>query len=168
MRGDQTAGSILSVVLAFCCCGMVAAAGDAKAEVTADAKSGALKLRLPERPDGKDAAAVEVKLGRRVTAVAKLRAGTFMKKSTVVFGDADVVNTSDRPMFYAYHLAFFDAKGGLVGCGAHSFASHRPLEPGGKIQVGVNVPLPKQEIERIASYQIRLIESDKPIGGVEE
>lgn len=127
------------------------------------AKSGPVKL-VPGGPFDKDKV-TEVKLGEKVEVVAKLRAGEFMDQ-LVAFGNADLNNTSDQPMFYAYYVAFFDADRQLVACQSQASMPTRPLEPGKKTSLGSCImPLSQADIDRIASYQVRFVESDKPIGG---
>ena len=125
-------------------------------------KAGPIRLQIAGSVDRDKI--TEIKLGEKIEVVAKLRAGEFLD-ATAAFGNADVRNTTDQPMHYAYYVAFFDKEGQLVASQAQSSGRKSGLDPGKKTQLASCImPLPSSDIERIASYQVRFIESAQPVG----
>ena len=64
----------------------------------------------------------QVKLGKRLKGTAKLHVMEFFGAKTIS-GQLDVENPTDKKVFIAYHLAFFDKEGNLLGCASQRTAS---------------------------------------------
>lgn len=78
-----------------------------------------------------------------------------------ISGQVDVENPTDDTIYFGYHLAFFDAEGGLVGCASQSL----DVEPNDSVIVGgALIKLPPTAIEKIARYQIVWYEDTQDIG----
>jgi hypothetical protein len=96
--------------------------------------------------------------GGIVKATTSWHAGEFFGKETA-FAGIDAKNTSDKPMYFEYYVAFFDKDKKLVGAAAQG--SFDALKPGGHTQLGsCLIHLPKDRYKDIASYQAVIYETD--------
>ena len=110
-------------------------------------------------PDG----APEIKLGQTVTLEGSVYLTDFFD-SDVVNAAATVTNAGDKPMFFAYHVAIFDAEGNLLGAASMTSFGDEGLAAGEQAQLGsLMMTLPAEAIGRVASYQATFYESDEPM-----
>ena len=78
-----------------------------------------------------------------------------------ISGQVDVENPTDATVHFGYHVAFFDAEGGLVGCANQSM----DVEGGARVTVGgAVIKLPREAIGTVRRYQIAWYEDAQEIG----
>ena len=70
-------------------------------------------------------------------------------------------NTSGKKLYGAVYIAFFDKDKNLVGCSSRTGII---LDAGKQMFVGSVLDIPPEEMDRIASYQVKIYEADKEIG----
>jgi hypothetical protein len=151
--------TLVSLVLAAVICTV---ASVALAGVAADRKSGACKLQQCGAFD--DAKQFKFKFGKVLKAECEWRLDDFFGKNTAFVG-ATIKNPTEKPMFFQYSVALFDAKGNLIGATSQSSFGDDGLAGGDETQLGsCLIMLPKAAAKQIAKYQVVLYESDKPIG----
>ena len=137
-------------VFTLCCAGAIRAA----------ALEGEITLKYDESAFGKHA--FEKQFGEAVKATTKWRVGDFFGKETI-FAGANVKNTSTKPMFFEYFVAFFDKDRKLIGAAGQSSFGDTGLKPGEETQLGsCLVHLPKGKYKDVAYFQLVLYESDQP------
>jgi hypothetical protein len=128
-----------------------------------DTKSGDANLQELKSEDVAKKA-VKVNLGDKVKAECSyyIQPDFFGKK--VVSVGARVKNTSDKVMYYGYYVAFFDKDKKLVACSSFGGGQIAKLDPGKETFIGNVLELPPDQIKKIASYQVTLLEGDKEFG----
>jgi len=108
--------------------------------------------------------AINVKLGDKVKAECSYYINPdFLGKKVISVG-ARVKNTSDKVMYYGYYVAFFDKDRKLVACSSFGGGQIAKLDPGKETYIGNVLELPPDQIKRIASYQVTLLEGEKEFG----
>jgi hypothetical protein len=86
--------------------------------------------------------------------------GEFFGKETV-FAGISVKNTSTKPMFFQYYVAFYDKNKKLVGATGQGSFGDKGLDPGEETQMGsCMIHLPKDKYKDIVSYQAVIYETD--------
>jgi hypothetical protein len=125
---------------------------------TAEVKSGPAKLRESKFGPPDNAPAVE--MGKTVKLTARFYISEFFG-SKVINAGATVKNIGSKPMFYVFHVAFFDKENHLLGCASQSSFGDQGLKPGEETQLGsLMVTLPASELSKVSSYQAAFYESD--------
>lgn len=82
----------------------------------------------------------------------------------VIWAGADVLNTSDTTMHFAYYVAFFDADDNLVGAAAET-SMMTGIPPGKTLHLtNCMIPVPPSGFARITTYKTTLFESETEIG----
>lgn len=141
--------AFVAALLAVCAC------------ARAESKSGAVKLSESKFGPPDNAPAVE--LGKTVKLTAKFYISDFFG-SKVINAGATVKNTGSKPMFYVFHVAFFDKENHLLGCTSQSSFGDQGLKPGDETQLGsLMVMLPESELKKVTSYQAPFYESPHKI-----
>ena len=107
--------------------------------------------------------AVNVELGDHIKAKCSFYIVPDHFGSRVVSTQAMLKNTGIKTLHYGYYVAFFDQEKNLVGCTSFS-GKIATLAPGKETNIGNVLELPTSEIDRIASYQVTLIEAEKEFG----
>ena len=103
---------------------------------------------------------LKVTVGDKVKGTTKIHVTDWFG-GHAISGQVDVENSTDETIYFGYHLAFFDAEGGLVGCASQSL----DVEPNDSVIVGgAVIKLPPAAIEKIARYQIVWYEDTQDIG----
>jgi hypothetical protein len=88
------------------------------------------------------------------------RVGDFFGKETV-FANITVKNTSAKPMYFNYYVAFFDKNGRLVGSTGQGSFGDDGIKPGDSDQMGsCLIHLPAGRYKDIATYQAVIYETD--------
>ena len=126
----------------------------------ADTKSGEAKL---QELKGQEifAKALKVVLGQKIkTECLYYIIPDFMGRKVVSVG-AHIKNTSDKLMYFGYHVAFFDKNKNLIA--ASSFSNDK-LEPGKETEIGNVLELPRSELGKIAFYQVTVLEDETEFG----
>jgi hypothetical protein len=125
----------------------------------AESIEGEIRLLYTESAFSKDI--VKREFGGIVKVTTEWRAGEFFGKQTVYAG-ARIRNTSDRPMFFHYYVAFFDKNKKLVGSAGQGSFGDKGLEPGKETQLGsCLIHLPPDRYKDIVSYQAVIYETDQ-------
>jgi hypothetical protein len=124
-----------------------------------DTKSGEAKLQELKARDV-SAKALKVSLGDKVKADCTYYIMPDFLGKRAVSVQARIKNSAGKPMYFGYYVAFFDKDKNLI---ATSFASKK-LDPGEKIIIGNAIPLPSEQLKRIAFYQVTLLEDEKEFG----
>jgi hypothetical protein len=127
-----------------------------------DTKSGEAKLQELKFQDvAKNA--LKVSLGDKVKADCSYYINPDLFGKKVVSVQARIKNTSDKAMYYGYYVAFFDKDKNLVACS--SFAGQlAKLDPSKETTIGNVIELPSDQLKKIASYQVTLLEDEKEFG----
>lgn len=74
---------------------------------------------------------------------------------------ATVKNTGSKPMFYVFHVAFFDKDNHLLGCVSQASFGDEGQKAGEETQLGsMMVVLPASDLPKVASYQAAFYESE--------
>jgi hypothetical protein len=123
-----------------------------------ETKSGPVKLSESHfgAPDGAPA----VEMGKKVRLTAKFVISDFFG-SKVINAGAKLNNTAAAPMFFAFHVAFFDKGNHLLGCVSQNSIGDQGLKPGEETQLGsLLISLPASELKNVASYQTTFYESE--------
>ena len=108
--------------------------------------------------------AIKVSLGDKVKAECSYYIiPDFLGKKVVSVG-ARIKNTSGKLMYYGYYVAFFDKDKKLVACSSFGGSQIAKLDPGKETYIGNVLELPPDQIKRIASYQVTLLEGEKEFG----
>jgi hypothetical protein len=142
-------GYTVVIVLAFCVTGL------------ADTKSGPISLQ--ESRFGVPEGATKIELGTTVKLVAQPHISEFFGRKIINAG-ASVENTSSKPMFYAFNIAFFDKDNQLLGCVSQGAMGTKGIEAGQKFDLGsCIIPIPPEQLQKVASYQATFYESDSKI-----
>src|SRR4051812_15314484 len=94
-------GSILTIVFL---------ASPAAFAVDTDSKAGAIQFSGPSNRG------VKIKLGKRLKFEPEFRYIQIGKGNAVNVGGGEVENTSDKKVFYSYHVSFFDKDKNVIGC----------------------------------------------------
>jgi hypothetical protein len=123
------------------------------AAADADTKTGEAKFA----PGKKDP--VKVSVGKNLKLDAEYQL-IDVGGQTAVSVRAAVKNTARTRLHYAYHVAFLDKDKNLVGCQSSMLS----VEGGKEGTAGTFIPLPPEQVSRIAYYSVTLYESPKPIG----
>ena len=85
-------------------------------------------------------------------------------KNKVIYAKATISNNSQKNLFFAYYVAFFDKNNNLVGS-TSQYSLNEPIKKGEDfVTNSCIIPLPVSEIENITSFKLTFIISDKPIG----
>jgi hypothetical protein len=136
---NRTLGTLVVWAAAHCCL----------SSAYADTKSGEARL---QELTGQDVAkkALKVSLGAKVKADC-----TFY-----IIPE----NTSDMRMYYGYYVAFFDKDKNLIATSAFGGGKLAQLEPGKATNIGNLIELPSAQLQRIAFYQVALLEDAKEFG----
>jgi hypothetical protein len=125
---------------------------------TAEVKGGPAKLRESKFGPPDNAPAVE--MGRTVKLTAKFYISEFFG-SKVINAGATVKNTGSKPMFYVFHVAFFDKENHILGCASQGSFGDEGLKPSEETQLGsLLITLPASELSKVASYQAAFYESE--------
>jgi hypothetical protein len=74
--------------------------------------------------------------------------------------NGSVKNTSKKKLFGAVYIGFFDKEKNLVGCSSQRIT----VDPGKQSFVGSVIEIPTDQMNKIASYQVRIYEGEKEIG----
>ena len=128
---------------------------------SAELKSG--PARLAESKFGPPEGGPAVEMGKTIKLTAKFYISDFFG-SKVISAGATVKNTGNAPMFYAFHVAFFDKDHHLLGCTSQNSFGDQGLKPGEQTQLGsLIVTLPAAELTKVASYQAAFYESEHKI-----
>jgi len=99
-----------------------------------------------------------------LTLTAKLRIDDEFDEM-MVNANAQVTNNTEADMYFHYFVAFFDEEGNLIASADEGSFGNDGLEPGQSMPIGsCRIRLPRQVIDEIASYQLRLYTDDRPIG----
>jgi len=127
----------------------------------AESKSGPIKLAESQFGPSEGAPAIE--MGKTVKLTAKFYISDFFG-SKVINAGATVKNSGAAPMFYVFHVAFFDKDHRLLGCASQSSFGDQGLKPAEETQLGsLLVTLPDSELKKVASYQAAFYESEHKI-----
>jgi hypothetical protein len=120
----------------------------------AETKSGDVTLKKQDVFD----MPVSVQVGTKVHAACKFRSDDFFHQS-VIIANADLENTSDKPMYYVSNVAFFDVDHHMIGCTSQG-SMGQPLKAGEKTQLGSCIIFaPAAEIAKVKSYQVTWYET---------
>ena len=85
-------------------------------------------------------------------------------QNKVIYAKATISNNSQKSVFFAYYVAFFDKNNNLVGS-TGQYSLNEPIKKGEDFVTNTCIiPLPVSEIETITSFKLTLIVSDKAIG----
>ncbi len=126
-----------------------------------ETKEGSCQLK-PCGPFDKDALTVQV--GQKIKGTCKFSIRDFFKQKVINAG-VEISNTSDRPMYCQYYVAFFDEHGTLLGCAGQGTFGDKGLAAGESTQLGsCLIPLPAGLHEKAVQYKIAFYESDQEIG----
>jgi hypothetical protein len=79
---------------------------------------------------------------------------------TSLAANGTLKNTSGKKLHVALYVAFFDKDKNLIGCGNRLTI----LDAGKDLVAGNVIEMPAEQMEKIASYQITIYESEKEIG----
>jgi hypothetical protein len=119
---------------------------------------GTIELKFSDSFFSKDSFKKE--FGDAVKATCNWRVGDFFGEETVYAG-ITVKNTSSKPMFFNYYVAFFDKDKKLVGASGQGSFGDEGLKPGEETQMGsCLIHLPKDRYKDIVSYQAVIYETD--------
>ncbi len=83
----------------------------------------------------------------------------FFKKR-VISVQCEIKNPTKAPLYYGYHVAFFDKEGHLIATSSMNGMS--AVAPGKSTFVGNVISLPKHMMDRITNYQVTLFSEEKP------
>jgi hypothetical protein len=73
-------------------------------------------------------------------------------KNKVIYAKATISNNSQKNLFFAYYVAFFDKNNKLVGCSGQ-YSLNEPIKKGEDFVTNTcTIPLPVSEIETITSF----------------
>ncbi len=105
----------------------------------------------------------EVKLGSKLDATCGFYVTDFGEGRNYLAARVKLHNTASIPMYYSFHIAFFDKDNNLIGCMSQSAEAVRSgLAPDERTELGnCLAPVPTDQIAKIKSYQITYYESDK-------
>jgi hypothetical protein len=67
-------------------------------------------------------------------------------------------------MYYGYYVAFFDKDKNLVACSSFGGGKFTKLDPRKETTIGNVIELPSDELKRIVSYQVTVLEDEKEFG----
>lgn len=136
----------------------------ARAQVAWETDCVTEKVTLPERTrDPASITAAEVTVGKRL----KVRCRFFLETSggrRAVSAGAVIDNQNKRAMHYVYSVAFFDAENKLVAAATRRSSSSGVAGNGSETVDDVRVFGPAAELAKIQSVQVRVYESELPIG----
>jgi hypothetical protein len=143
---------------------MLAAPLGARAQVAWETDCVSEKIALPERSrDPASITAAEVTVGKRL----KVRCRFFLETSgerRAVSAGAVIDNQNNRPMHYVYSVAFFDADNKLIAAATRRSSPSGIPGNGSETVDDVRVFGPGAELAKIRSAQVRVYESELPIG----
>jgi hypothetical protein len=108
---------------------------------------------------------LKIEVGDTVTAtcICNINPDQFKKRVVQIYAIAK--NTTDKPMYYGLHVAFYDKDKKLIGCCVFgSDAIFAKLEPKGFSSTTKYLELPTSLIDKIAHYQLSLVADDKEFG----
>jgi hypothetical protein len=80
---------------------------------------------------------------------------------TALAANGNLKNTSKKRLYGAMYIAFFDKEKNLVACSGRTTIT---LDAGKQTFVGSVLEIPPELMDKIASYQVRIYESEKEIG----
>ena len=101
-----------------------------------------------------------VTLGKRLKGTAKLHLTDFFG-AKAISGQVDIENPTKAEVNMAYHLAFFNDQGEMLGCASQAMA----FPAGEKTSLGsAIIHLPNRELEKITSFRIVYYEDDRRVG----
>jgi hypothetical protein len=126
-----------------------------------ETKEGTCRLK-----DGKafDEDVFTVKVGDKVKGTCKFYIDEFFKKK-IINANIQVENTTKKPLYCQYYVAFFDKDGNLIGCAAQGSFGKEGLAAGKSTSFGsCLIPLPAGFHEKVVQYKIAFYEGDKEIG----
>jgi hypothetical protein len=128
-----------------------------------DTKSGEAKLQELTFQDV-DKNALKVSLGNKVKADCSYYINPDFFGKKIISVQARVKNTSDKVMYYGYYVAFFDKSKNLVACSSFGGGQIAKLDPGKETFIGNVIELPSDQLKKIVSYQVTLLEDEKEFG----
>jgi len=135
----------------------------ALAEVQVVRSSGEVELQYAGHFDDDKVVEVAVE-SEGFSLTARLRLDIFFDKH-IINANADVENNRDEAVFYRYYIAFFDAEGGLIGCAGQGSFGDDGMDAGDNTQLGsCLIEIDPEIADSIASYQMLVYVSDRPIG----
>jgi len=120
--------------------------------LTAETKSGEVTFTDDKKH-------VKLTVGEGVKFASDFYRFTFSDK-TALAANGILKNTSGKKLYGALYIGFFDKDKNLVGCATRIFF----LDPGKDLPTNYVIELPTEQLEKIASYQITLYESEKELG----
>lgn len=123
-------------------------------------KSGPCKLKEAKNIFDKENV-FNVVLGDKVKASCNFHGRVIFKKFSII-ASPKVMNTSEKPMYAHYYIAFFDKSGNLIGSSGHSM--NKAIDPGASWDFTCLIEIPKKTLKEVASYQAVLYESEQVIG----
>jgi hypothetical protein len=80
---------------------------------------------------------------------------------TALAANGNVKNTSRKKLYGTLYIAFFDKEKNLVACSDRTTIT---LDAGKQTFVGSVLEIPLEQMNKIASYQVRIYEGEKEIG----
>lgn len=124
-------------------------------------KEGPCKLKKSQAFDESDAVKVEV--GTGIKGVCKFYVTDFFDAEIIDAG-IQLTNTTNKPRYCYYNVAFFDKDDQLVGCASQGTSGDGLGAGKTMISGSLLIPLPKGLYEKVVKYKIAFYESDKEIG----
>lgn len=129
----------------------------------AETKTGSIRLQEATLAEA-GTKVPKIEVGARVKAVCRYFIISDFFGRKVVSVQAQITNTAARELYYGYYVAFFDKDGELVAASSFAGGQICKLGPGKKTTVGNIIELPVDQMGRISSYQVTVLESDKEFG----
>jgi hypothetical protein len=128
-----------------------------------DTKSGEAKLQELKFQDvAKNA--LKVSLGNKLKADCSYYINPDFLGKKVISVQARIKNATDKVMYYGYYVAFFDKDKDLVACSSFGGGQIAKLDPGKDTYIGNVIELPSDQLKKIVSYQVTLLEDEKEFG----
>jgi hypothetical protein len=122
------------------------------ARLAAETKSGAIDLTDDKKP-------VKITVGEKLKFETNFHRFEFGGKASFA-ANGTLKNTSNKKLYCALYVAFFDKDKNLMGCAARTTI----LDPGKDLVVANVIELPADQIEKITTYQVTLYDSEKEFG----
>ncbi|HEV3203015.1 MAG TPA: hypothetical protein VGY77_01470 [Gemmataceae bacterium] len=128
-----------------------------------DTKSGDAKLQEIGKFQDVSKKALKVSLGDKVKANCSYYINPDFFGKKVISVQANIKNTSNKLMYYGYFVAFFDKDKNMIACSSFS-GDIAKLDAGKETNIGNVIQLPADQINKIVSYQVTLLEDEKEFG----
>jgi hypothetical protein len=128
-----------------------------------DTKAGEAKLQELKFQDVAKKA-LKVSLGNKVKADCSYYINPDFLGKKVISVQARIKNTSNKVLYYGYYVAFFDKDKKLVACSSFGGGTIAKLNPGKETNIGNVIELPPDQLKKIVSYQVTLLEDEKEFG----